>query len=97
MPNTSLRLAVRRGALRFSLAGLLIALELATAFVPSQMAQAQSTTRDYPVPGGWFYSQESRLPDITPPYRGYVVVDDTEAAFWTGFRRFGALEVLGYP
>jgi hypothetical protein len=37
------------------------------------------------------------MPDLTPPFRGYTVVDDGEAAFWTGFRRFGALDVLGYP
>ncbi len=87
----------RRG-LRVGLAGLLMALELATAFAPG-MARAQSASSftDYPVPGGWFYSQESRMPDSQPPFRGYTVVDDGEAAFWTGFRRFGALDVLGYP
>lgn len=53
--------------------------------------------RDYPIPGGWFYSQESRTPQDTPPYRGYTVVDDADAAFWTEFRRFGGLDTLGYP
>jgi len=63
---------------------------------PAVPASAQVSLPDYPVPGGWFYSQESRMPD-TPPARGYTVVDDAEAAFWTGFRRFGGVEVLGYP
>src|SRR5882672_3687063 len=97
MPTTRLRPAGSRRGLRFGLAGLLLALELATAFVPGKLAQAQSAMRDYPVPGGWFYSQESRMPDTAPPFRGYTVVDDAEAAFWTGFRRFGSLDVLGYP
>src|SRR6267143_1527751 len=91
-----MRAAPHRGW-RLGLAGLVLAFELATAFAPSQLVHAQSSTRDYPVPGGWFYSQESRLPSDRPPYRGYTVVDDNEAAFWTGFRRFGGVDVLGYP
>src|SRR5947207_11257521 len=96
MPTTRTGPTGTRRALRVGLAGLLLVLELATAFGPSRPALAQSAMRDYPVPGGWFYSQESRMPDAAP-YRGYTVVDDAEAAFWTGFRRFGALDVLGYP
>ncbi|HEY0581135.1 MAG TPA: hypothetical protein VGE94_03075, partial [Chloroflexota bacterium] len=85
--------------LRIALAGLVLAVEVATAFVPGQMASAQMATglHDYPVPGGWFYSQESRLPADVAPFRGYTVVDDAEASFWTEFRRFGGVEVLGYP
>ncbi|HEV7663155.1 MAG TPA: hypothetical protein VGQ62_06435 [Chloroflexota bacterium] len=88
----------RRG-LRIGLVSLVLALEVATLMVPAQMASAQMATglRDYPIPGGWFYSQESRLPVDMAPYRGYTVVDDGEAAFWTEFRRFGGVEVLGYP
>lgn len=52
---------------------------------------------DYPVPGGWFYAQESRAPYDNPPYRGFTVVDDDQAAFWTELRRFGGVNVLGYP
>jgi hypothetical protein len=81
--------------LRIGLAGLVLALEVATAAVPA--VHGQSLIRDYPVPGGWFYSQESRTPSDSPPFRGYTVVDDADASFWTEFRRFGGVEVLGYP
>src|SRR5919202_4212721 len=87
----------RSRGLRLGLAGLLFALEVATAIAPMQAAHAQASLRDYPVPGGWFYSQESRMPEDAPPYRGYTVVDDNEASFWTEFRRFGGVDVLGYP
>src|SRR5207248_1873829 len=29
--------------------------------------------------------------------RGYAVLDDDRANFWTEFRRFGGVDVLGYP
>jgi hypothetical protein len=95
----ALNLKKHTRGLRIGLASLLVALEVATAFVPGRAAQAQMATglRDYPVPGGWFYSQESRSWPDTPPYRGYTVVDDTDASFWTEFRRYGGVEVLGYP
>src|SRR5919201_4837416 len=83
--------------LRLGVAGLALALELATALLPGGLAQAQASVLDYPVPGGWFYSQESRMPSGSPPFRGYTVVDDDSAAFWTEFRRYGGVEVLGYP
>jgi hypothetical protein len=86
----------RRG-LRFAIAGLVLAVEVATAFLPGASAQAQVALRDYPVPGGWFYSQESRMPTDSAPFRGYTVVDDQDASFWTEFRRFGGVDVLGYP
>ena len=92
IPSTT---ALRR-RLRLGLAGLIVAVEIATVFGPGPVASAQTALRDYPVPGGWFYSQESRMPD-TAPYRGYTVVDDDEASFWTEFRRFGGADVLGYP
>jgi hypothetical protein len=87
----------RRG-LRFAIAGLVLAFELGTALLPGAPAQAQVVgIRDYPVPGGWFYSQESRMPTDQAPYRGYTVVDDQDASFWTEFRRFGGVDVLGFP
>src|SRR5579864_959845 len=85
----------RRG-LRFAIAGLVLAVEFATAVTPAAHADATGI-RDYPVPGGWFYSQESRLSTDSPPYRGYTVVDDQDASFWTEFRRYGGVQVLGYP
>ena len=91
-------ISARRG-LRFAVAGLVLAMEMATAFLPgaSGMAHAQAGLRDYPVPGGWFYSQESRIPADSPPYRGYTVVDDPDASIWSEFLRFGGVDVLGYP
>jgi len=57
--------------------------------------------RDAATAGGWFYSQESRLPagdaSHTDTLRGYTVTDDAAAAFWTAFRRYGGVAVLGYP
>jgi hypothetical protein len=88
---------IARRGLRFAIAGVVLAFELATAFMPGTPALAQSALRDYPVPGGWFYSQESRMPTDSPPYRGYTVVDDSDANFWTEFRRFGGIDVLGFP
>jgi hypothetical protein len=89
-------ITARRG-LRFAVAGVVLAFELATAFLPGAPVHAQSALRDYPVPGGWFYSEESRMPTDSAPYRGYTVVDDGDASFWTEFRRFGGVDVLGYP
>jgi len=91
--------SLSRRSLRFAVAGLVLAVEVATAFMPVAHAQSQATggLRDYPIPGGWFYSQESRLSTDSPPYRGYTVVDDQDASFWTEFRRFGGVDVLGYP
>ena len=57
--------------------------------------------KDYPVAGGWFYTEEARGlcihgagPDRN---RGYLVLDDDKGAFWTEFRRYGGVDVLGYP
>jgi hypothetical protein len=96
----------RRG-LRVAIAGVVLAIELATGLLPGGAVHAQSTStststsasslRDYPIPGGWFYSQESRMPTDSAPFRGYTVIDDPDAAMWTEFRRFGGVDVLGYP
>jgi hypothetical protein len=82
---------------RSALGALALAFAAATVLLPARFAGAQATVRDYPVPGGWFFSQESRLPSDVPPFRGYTVVDDADAAFWTEFRRYGGIELLGYP
>ncbi len=87
---------IRLRSWRALVASLLVTIELVVAFAPASPARADAL-RDYPVPGGWFYSQESRFPDDWPPYRGYTVVDDADASFWTEFRRFGGVETLGYP
>jgi len=57
--------------------------------------------KDYPVAGGWFYTEAALglcIIGAGPPRnRGYLVVDDDRGAFWTEFRRFGGIDVLGYP
>src|SRR2546430_557967 len=56
---------------------------------------------DYPVAGGWFFTEQARGLCITGAgpdrNRGYLVVDDDKGAFWTEFRRYGGADVLGYP
>ena len=49
-----------------------------------------------------FYPQEAKswrpisgLGPVRP--RGYTVLDDDKGNFWTEFRRFGGVAVLGYP
>jgi hypothetical protein len=76
---------------------LLLAVEASLALAPVRPVSAQSELRDYPIPGGWFYSQEARVAEDTPPFRGYTVVDDADASLWTEFRRYGGVPVLGYP
>jgi hypothetical protein len=84
--------------LRLGIGALVLAIEVATALAPRAQAQSFININDYPVPGGWFYSQEARTPqNAVPPFRGYTVVDDADASLWTEFRRFGGVEVLGYP
>ena len=86
-----------RRSLRLAVAALMLAVEVATAAVPAAHAAGGAGLRDYPVPGGWFYSQESRVATDSPPFRGYTVVDDQDASFWTEFRRFGASIGLRLP
>ena len=50
----------------------------------------------------WFFTQEAcRWAPITgvgpARARGYAVLDDDKGNFWTEFRRFGGVDVLGYP
>ena len=106
----------RQGAARLGLATLALALQLAGPLASTSMAQsapaiAATTTMsgpctdpgpvDYPVAGGWFYTEEARGQCIVGAgpdrNRGYLVVDDDKGAFWTEFRRFGGVDVLGYP
>lgn len=82
---------------RLVVVGALLAASAAALTAPAPAARAQTALRDYPIPGGWFFSQESRQPKDIPPFRGYTVEDDGEAAFWTEFLRHGGVEVLGYP
>jgi hypothetical protein len=93
---------LRRG-LRLGLAALTLALNAAVVLVPGQAAQAQSAGQgggcgpaDYPVAGGWFYTEEAWIGGYGS-CAGYMVLDDDKGAFWTEFRRYGGVDVLGYP
>jgi LGFP repeat len=92
-----------------ALAAVTLALTVVSPLAPAPLALAQTTANvacpdpgppDYPVAGGWFYTQEG-LGCITSlgPFRrrGYMVVDDDQGSFWTEFRRYGGADVLGYP
>jgi hypothetical protein len=50
------------------------------------------TRADWPIPGGWFYSEASRTPGL-----GYPIVDDDDAHLYSEFTRLGGWQVLGYP
>lgn len=47
---------------------------------------------EYPIYGGRFFTQTGGETG-----RGYAVRDDDAAKFWTAFRQFGGIPVLGYP
>jgi hypothetical protein len=99
-----------RQAARLGLAALTFALGVVTPLAPTGLVLAQSSganascsdpgPKDYPVAAGWFYTQEARgcIIGVGPArHRGYLVQDDLQGAFWTEFRRYGGLDVLGYP
>lgn len=98
-----------RQAARLGLAVLTLTLGVVTPFAPTVPVLAQAATNsgcadpgppDYPVAAGWFYTQEGRgcILGVGPNrHRGYLVQDDLQGAFWTEFRRYGGLPVLGYP
>lgn len=50
---------------------------------------------DYPVEGGWFYSQANGR-DAGGVY-GYTVTDADGVPFWTWFQRYGGVNAVGYP
>jgi hypothetical protein len=50
---------------------------------------------DYPVAGGWFYSQANGR-DAGGVY-GYAVTDNDGVPFWSWFQRYGGVNVVGYP
>jgi hypothetical protein len=100
-----------RNALRLAAAGVMVSLQLSLALPATSFAQARPAAAssggscqgpaDYAVAGGWFYTQQAIAACVTglgpARARGYLVVDDAQANFWTEFRRYGGVEVLGYP
>jgi hypothetical protein len=102
----------RQAAARLGLAVVTFALGVMTPLTPASLVLAQSSggstacspadpgPPDYPVAGGWFYTQQGRacIVGVGPSRRrGYIVQDDTQGAFWTEYRRFGGVDVLGFP
>lgn len=51
---------------------------------------------DYDIPRGHFYTQANGEPPGKSS-KGYAVVDDEAAAFWTEFKRLGGVDAVGYP
>ncbi|MGI9147242.1 MAG: hypothetical protein ACR2IK_11920 [Chloroflexota bacterium] len=98
-----------RHAACFGVAALTLAVGVVCPLAPRGVVLAQSASNpscadpgppDYPVAGGWFFTQEGRgcIRGVGPSRRrGYLVQDDLQGAFWTEFRRYGGLDVLGYP
>jgi hypothetical protein len=91
-------------------AAVALAMSIATPIAPTPPVYAQVSSAnancadpgpaDYPIAGGWFFTQEGLgcITGMGPARRrGYLVVDDGQGAFWTEFRRYGGLDVLGYP
>ena len=56
---------------------------------------AKSQSADFPVAGGWFFTQTGG--DTPDPLDGYAVLDDSDVLFWTAFRQFGGIQSVGYP
>ena len=47
---------------------------------------------DFPIDRGWFFTQTG-----SDTGRGYPVVDDDAAKFWTAFQELGGIQAVGYP
>ncbi len=54
---------------------------------------ATASGPDYDVPGGHFYTQANGDGSAN----GYAIVDDAGGPFWTWFKRYGGVAVIGYP
>ncbi|MCL6648513.1 MAG: hypothetical protein K6U89_09290 [Chloroflexi bacterium] len=70
---------------------------LAGALVLGSAARPMSAQSgdDFPVPGGWFYSQANGLGG--GGMLGYSVTDAEGVPFWTWFQRYGGVSEVGYP
>lgn len=53
---------------------------------------AALTAPDWDIPGGHFFTQTGGGTG-----RGYAVIDDDAAKFWTAFKQFGGVQAVGYP
>lgn len=61
-----------------------------------RFASAPSTSvpdkPDWDIPGGHFFTQTGGGNG-----RGYAVIDDSSAKFWTAFKKLGGVQAVGYP
>ncbi|MCL5957967.1 MAG: M1 family metallopeptidase [Chloroflexi bacterium] len=55
-----------------------------------------SGAMDYDIPQGHFFTQANGEP-LGQSKKGFSVVDDGSAAFWTEYRRLGGVDGVGYP
>jgi N-acetylmuramoyl-L-alanine amidase len=49
----------------------------------------------FPIPGGHFFKQANGLGGGGDS--GFAVIDDSDAKFWSEFRRLGGIDAVGYP
>src|SRR5262245_23013395 len=72
-------------------APLLLAALVLLAAVP-RPTPALAARSDWPVAGGWFYTQRGDAPG-----RGFAVTDEGGVLFWSALRRLGGVQAVGYP
>ena len=58
-------------------------------------AHVYAGAADYAIPGGHFYTQTAGQAALQG--YGYAITDDSDARFWSEFKRLGGVDVLGYP
>jgi hypothetical protein len=108
--SSALRLGLAAMLLAVELSAVAPPTSFAQSQAPTESVACPGSTgpADYPVSGGpshgggWFYTQEAcrwaPIMGVGPTRaRGYAVIDDDKGNFWTEFRRFGGVDVLGYP
>ena len=102
--NSSFRLAIEKksSCSQFLLCGFgtrgikiafVVMAVLSITFAHSPIAFAQIA--DYPIPGGWFFTQTGG--DSPQVDDGYAVIDDDDAQFWSAFQAHGGVEAVGFP
>lgn len=63
------------------------------AAAPPEAAPSESV--EFSMPNGWFYTQTNGRGGGSG--LGYSVMDDSNAQFWSAFRRLGGVNAIGYP
>ncbi len=70
---------------------LLLFITILPAVAPAAAAPAAQTSGDWAIPNGHFFTQTAG------GQGGFSVVDDSQARFWSEFKRLGGLQNVGYP